>query len=67
MQKYLFVIVILLSFGLGFLCVNNLTDNYTIFYSKKANCEILLNKNTGDTWFNSNGFWEKLSKDIISR
>lgn len=65
MNKYFFVFVIILSFGLGFWSGNYKADNYEILYSKKVNCDILLNKRTGETWFNLNGFWEKLSKDIV--
>lgn len=40
-------------------------DEYIIIPSNKIQCDILLNKSNGDTWFNQNGYWEKVSKDIV--
>ena len=41
-----------------------ITPKYTIFSSNKANCDILLNTHTGQTWFNCDGYWQKSSKDF---
>lgn len=40
-------------------------DDFVIVPSNKTKCDILLNKNTGETWFNNNGYWEKVSKDVL--
>lgn len=51
-------------FFLGFLIGLYFAPTYEICYSSKVNCDILLNKRTGQTWFNINGYWEKTTKDI---
>ena len=42
----------------------SLCPKYIIYPSHKANCDILLNTHSGDTWFNCEGYWQKSSKDI---
>lgn len=46
-------------------CLNFSIPRYKIYTSTKVNCDILLNTQTGQTWFNCNGYWEKVSKDLI--
>lgn len=52
-------------FFLGLLIGICFAPMYEICHSSKANCDILLNKRTGQTWFNINGYWEKTTKDVI--
>lgn len=46
------------------ICLGFSIPRYKIYPSSKVNCDILLNTQTGQTWFNCNGYWEKVSKNL---
>ena len=57
-------IALVIVFILGFLLGCNYKP-YEIVKSNKIQCDILLNKYTGQTWFNAAGYWERVTKDLI--
>lgn len=63
MDKKIFIFISLILLIL--FAIKEYSKPYELCYSKKVNCDILLNKKTGETWFNSAGYWEKCSKDIV--
>ena len=46
------------------ICSLIFSQPYEIKFSNKANCDILLNKRSGVTWYNKSGFWEKSTTNI---
>lgn len=62
-DKFLIVLIICLTI---IICNYINKKEYLIYHSNKTNCDILLNTRTGDTWFNHEGWWKKLSKDIAN-
>lgn len=63
-NKYL---LCLISLIIGLIFGNLSHNDYVIIPSNKIKCDILLNKSTGETWFNQNGYWEKVSKDFLKQ
>jgi hypothetical protein len=61
MRKILVYILLLI---IGFIFGCNYRP-YEIVKSNKVQCDILLNKYTGQTWFNSAGYWERITKDFV--
>jgi len=62
-NKYILCFIFLI---IGLFLGSQTKDEYIIISSNKTQCDILLNKSNGDTWFNQNGYWEKVSKDIVN-
>lgn len=60
-SKFIFITIFITILGVIIYLV---TPKYTILQSHKANCDILLNTHTGQTWFNCEGYWQKSSKDF---